>query len=214
MLNIDGFLDYLKCEMNRSQMTIDSYAEDLRAFETYFQNLSDSLTWETIDSDIIRNWMEAMMDKGNKASSVGRRLSAVRTFYRYALARHYVDTDPAHSILTPKKEKPLPQFLKESEVNELLDRQKWGEDYDSVRARTIIMTFYETGMRLSELVGLDDEAISFVNHEIKITGKGNKQRVVPLETSLMKTSKRISACAIRPWRVNLQPCSFQIRGKG
>lgn len=141
-------------------MTIDSYAEDLRAFETYFQNLSDSLTWETIDSDIIRNWMEAMMDKGNKASSVGRRLSAVRTFYRYALTRHYVDTDPAHSILTPKKEKPLPQFLKESEVNELLDRQKWGEDYDSVRARTIIMTFYETGMRLSELVGLDDEAIS------------------------------------------------------
>ena len=113
MLNIDGFLDYLKCEMNRSQMTIDSYAEDLRAFETYFQNLSDSLTWETIDSDIIRNWLEAMMDTGNKASSVGRRLSAVRTFYRYALARHYVDTDPAHSILTPKKEKPLPQFLKQ-----------------------------------------------------------------------------------------------------
>lgn len=184
MLNIDGFLDYLKCEMNRSQMTIDSYAEDLRAFETYFQNLSDSLTWETIDSDIIRNWMEAMMDKGNKASSVGRRLSAVRTFYRYALARHYVDTDPAHSILTPKKEKPLPQFLKESEVNELLDRQKWGEDYDSVRARTIIMTFYETGMRLSELVGLDDEAISFVNHEIKIIGKGNKQRIVPFGNEL------------------------------
>lgn len=74
--------------------------------------------------------------------------------------------------------------MKESEVNELLDRQKWGEDYDSVRARTIIMTFYETGMRLSELVGLDDEAISFVNHEIKITGKGNKQRIVPFGNEL------------------------------
>lgn len=183
-LSIDGFLDYLRCELNRSQKTVDSYAEDLRAFETYFKNLSDSLSWETVDSDVIRNWMEYMVDKGNKATSVSRRLSALRTFYRFALVRHLVDSDPAHKVRCPKTEKPLPQFLKEKEINDLLDRQKWGDDYKDVLARTIIMTFYETGMRLSELLGLDDKSVDFVNRVIKVTGKGNKQRVIPFDDEL------------------------------
>lgn len=183
-LSIDGFLDYLRCELNRSQKTVDSYAEDLRAFETYFKNLSDSLSWETVDSDVIRNWMEYMVDKGNKATSVSRRLSALRTFYRFALVRHLVDSDPAHKVRCPKTEKPLPQFLKEKEINDLLDRQKWGDDYKDVLARTIIMTFYETGMRLSELLGLDDKSVDFVNRTIKVTGKGNKQRVIPFGDEL------------------------------
>ena len=187
MLNIDEFLKYLSCELNSSQRTVDSYARDLKSFEAFFKNLSDSLSWETVDSDVIRNWMESMMDRGNKASSVSRRLSSLRTFYRYALARNLVKSDPAHKILPPKKEKPLPQFLKESEMNNLLDGQKWGDDYNNVRARTIIVTFYETGMRLSELVSLDDESVDFINKEIKVTGKGNKQRVIPFGSELFET---------------------------
>ena len=184
MLSIDEFLDYIKVELNRSQKTVDSYAEDLKSFEAYFKGLSDSLTWETVDSDVIRDWMESMMDKGNKASSVSRRLSALRSFYRYALVKHRVDSDPSHRVRSPKREKPLPQFLKEDEMNRLLDKQTWGEDYCSVRNRTIIMTFYETGLRLSELLGLDDEAVSFVSQEVKVTGKGNKQRIVPFGNEL------------------------------
>ena len=184
MLSIGGFLDYIEHELNRSQRTVESYSEDLHAFEKYFKNLSGSVSWETVDADVIRNWMESMIDKGNKASSVSRRLSTLRTFYKYALLKHYVDADPAHRIQVPKKEKPLPQFLKEDEMNELLDRQKWGEDFDSVRARTIIMTFYETGVRLSELLGLDDEAVDLMSRIIKVTGKGNKQRVIPLGDEL------------------------------
>ncbi len=187
MLNIDEFLKYLKCELNRSQKTIDSYAEDLKSFEAYFKNLSDSLSWETVDSDVIRNWMESMMDRGNKATSVSRRLSSLRTFFRYALTRHLVNSDPAHKIRPPKTEKPLPQFLKENEMDNLLDRQKWGDDFNDVRARTIIITFYETGMRLSELLGLDDESVDFVNREIKVTGKGDKQRVIPFGKELLET---------------------------
>ncbi len=187
MLNIDEFLDYLRRELNRSQRTVDSYGEDLRAFETYFQNLSDSLSWETVDSDVIRNWMEHMVDKGNKATSVSRRLSALRTFYRYALTRHLVDSDPAHKVRCPKKEKPLPQFLKEKEMDDLLDRQKWGDDYKSVLSRTIIMTFYETGLRLSELLGLDDKSVDFVNRVLRVTGKGDKQRVIPFGDELSES---------------------------
>ena len=187
MLSIRGFLDYFEHELNRSQCTINSYSEDLQAFEKYFKSLPGSISWETVDADVIRDWMESMMDKGNKASSVGRRLSALRTFYRYALMKHYVDTDPAHRVLVPKKEKPLPQFLKEDEMNELLDRQKWGDDFGSVRARTIIITFYETGMRLSELLGLDDRDVDMVNRVVKVTGKGDKQRVIPFGDELYKT---------------------------
>ena len=187
MLNVDKFLDYLSSELNRSQQTVESYRDDLKHFEKFAKDLSDSFSWETVDSDMVRDWMESMMDKGNSAATVSRRLSALKTFYRFALARRYVESDPVYSIKGPKKEKPLPQFVKESEMDELLDRQAWGDDYNNVRARTIIMLFYETGMRLSELVNLDDKDVNFVTSEIKITGKGNKQRIVPFGDELKNT---------------------------
>ena len=187
MLNVDKFLDYLSSELNRSQQTVESYRDDLKHFEKFAKDLSDSFSWETVDSDMVRDWMESMMDKGNSAATVSRRLSALKTFYRFALARHYVESDPVYSIKGPKKEKPLPQFVKESEMDELLDRQAWGDDYNNVRARTIMILFYETGMRLSELVNLDDKDVNFVTSEIKITGKGNKQRIVPFGDELKNT---------------------------
>lgn len=187
MLNVDKFLDYMSSELNRSQQTVESYRDDLKHFEKFAKDLSDSFSWETVDSDMVRDWMESMMDKGNSAATVSRRLSALKTFYRFALARRYVESDPVYSIKGPKKEKPLPQFVKESEMDELLDRQAWGDDYNNVRARTIIILFYETGMRLSELVNLDDKDVNFVTSEIKITGKGNKQRIVPFGDELKNT---------------------------
>lgn len=187
MLSVGKFLDYLSSELNRSQQTVESYRDDLKHFERFAKDLSDSFSWETVDSDMVRDWMESMMDKGNSAATVSRRLSALKTFYRFALARHYVESDPVYSIKGPKKEKPLPQFVKEGEMDELLDRQAWGDDYNNVRARTIIILFYETGMRLSELVNLDDKDVNFVTSEIKITGKGNKQRIVPFGDELKNT---------------------------
>lgn len=187
MLNIDKFLDYLKCELNRSQMTVDSYREDLSQFEKFARNLSDSFSWETVDADVVRDWMAQMIDDGKKTNSVCRRLSTLKSFYRFALARHYVESDPVHSIAAPKRDKVLPQFLKEREMEQLLDRQEWGDDYCNVRARTIIVLFYETGMRASELLNLDDGDVNFYAREIKVTGKGNKQRVIPFGDELYKT---------------------------
>ena len=156
--------------------------------------------------------MESMMDKGNSAATVERRLSALKTFYRFALARHYVESDPVYSIKGPKKEKPLPQFVKESEMDELLDRQAWGDDYNNVRARTIIITFYETGMRLSELVNLDDCDVNFVNSEIKITGKGNKQRIVPFGDELKNTLREY--LELRDASVEASSPAFFLSDKG
>lgn len=168
---ISEFLDYIKYELCRSEKTVEGYAEDLESFEAYFQDLPGQLSWETVDSDVVRNWVESMMDKGNTATSVNRRLSALHSFFRFALARNMVEKDPSHGVRGPKKVKPLPVFLKEDQMDELLDRQRWGDGYADVLARTVIVTFYETGMRLAELVALNDESVRFVNREIKVTGK-------------------------------------------
>ncbi|WP_455128512.1 tyrosine recombinase XerC [Prevotella veroralis] len=183
----DLFLDYLKLERNYSPATVKHYRDDLKEFERFFQGFDQQLSWESVDSDIVRRWMEYMMDKGNAASSVNRRLSALRSFYRYALRRNLVVKDPVHGIQGPKRKRPLPQFLKESEMDQLLDERMWTDSYKDVLARTIIVTFYETGVRISELIGLNDKDVDYINCEIKVTGKRDKQRIIPFGDELLKT---------------------------
>ena len=184
---VDLFLDYLKLERNYSPATVKHYRDDLKEFERFFQELDLQLSWETIDSDIVRRWMEAMMDRGNVASSVNRRLSALRSFYRYVLRRNLVEKDPVHGIQGPKRKRPLPQFLKEAEMDRLLDENMWTDCYKDVLARTIIVTFYETGIRISELIGLNDKDVDYINCEIKVTGKRDKQRIIPFGDELSET---------------------------
>ncbi|KGI60926.1 tyrosine-type recombinase/integrase [Prevotella sp. S7 MS 2] len=182
---IEKFLDYLKCEQNRSPLTVKSYADDLYGFEAYFKNLEGRLSWERIDSDVIRGWMESMMDKGNNAVSINRRLSALRSFYRFALSHKLVEKDPAYNVKGPKKSKPLPRFLRDSEMDRLLDDSSvWEESFESQRARCMIMMFYMTGVRLAELVNLENKDVDFVNRQIKVTGKRNKHRIIPFGDEL------------------------------
>lgn len=182
---VSQFVDYMRYERNMSPRTIRSYSEDLGDFESFFRNLDGQLSWETIDRDIIREWVESMMDRGNSATSVNRRLSSLRSFYRFALKRGMVEVNPASLVKGPKKAKPLPQFVKEGEMNRLIDDDRlWGESYEDALARTIIIMFYETGIRLSELVGLDDTDVDLANRTVKVTGKRNKQRIVPFGDEL------------------------------
>ena len=177
---VKEFLDYLRSERNCSARTVGEYGDDLQKFESFFKNLDATLTWETVDSDVIRDWMESMMDKGNIATSVNRRLSAVRSFYRFALSRGLVAADPSHGVKGPKKEKPLPRFVREADMDALLDESMWDmRKYEDVRARTIILMIYETGVRISELLGLDDAAVDLAACQLKVTGKRDKQRVIP-----------------------------------
>ena len=177
---IDQFVDYMRYERNMSLRTIQEYSDDLSDFESFFKNLDDHLTWETVDQDVVREWVESMMDKGNAATSVNRRLSSLRSFYRFAMKRNKVEINPARLVKGPKKARPLPQFVKETDMDRLIDDDRlWGEGYNEVLARTIIIMFYETGIRLAELVGLDDTDVDFVNRTVKVTGKRNKQRIVP-----------------------------------
>ena len=209
---INEFLNYLKFERNRSDLTIKNYGEDLRAFKEFYGNLDSRLSWKSVDSDIIRDWMESMMDKGNNATSINRRLSALRSFYRFALARKLVDKDPVHGVTGSKKGRPLPQFLKENEMDRLLDAESWTESFEDVRDRMVIMTFYETGIRLSELIGLDDSMVDFSNRQLKVTGKRNKQRVIPFGEELLATLRDYMKC--RDKEVDLQSEALFVTAKG
>ena len=185
---IEDFLSYLRYERNRSELTVRNYEKSLRDFEAYFKNRESHLSWESVDSDLIRDWMESMMDKGDMASTVNNSLSAVRSFFRFALARGLVEKDPAYAVKGPKKRKPLPQYVRESEMDRLIDLPEvWGDSMKDVRARTIIILFYETGIRLAELVALDDQDVDFGMHQLKVTGKRNKQRIIPFGAELEET---------------------------
>ncbi len=183
-MTIEGFLNYLTHERNYSAMTVKSYGEDLSAFEEFFRNLDAELSWESVDSDVIRDWMESMMDKANSAATVNRRLSALRSFYRYGMRQGLLEANPARDIVGPKKGKPLPQFVKEGEMNRLIDDVSWGDTFKDTRARTIIILLYETGMRASELTGLDDSMVDMATRQLKVTGKRNKQRLIPFGEEL------------------------------
>ncbi len=209
---VDQFLNYLRYERNRSPLTVQWYEESLRDFETYIQEVDDCLSLLTVDADLIRGWMERQMDEGKKPATVNRGLSAVRTFYRYALSRQLVEKDPACGITGPKKPKPLPQFVREAEMDRLFDENLDGDKYNNVRARTILLLLYETGIRLAELVGLNDEDIDFVAMKLKVTGKRDKQRIIPIGEELAQALT--DYMARRDQEVQKQSKALLLTGKG
>lgn len=190
---INQFLNYLRYERSASSQTVQTYEESLREFESYISLRDSGLSLQAVDADLIRDWMESLMDKGNTASTINKKLSALRSFYRFSLKRGLVEKDPAHVVTGPKKSKPLPQFLREGEMDKLLDQLEWGNDYKDVRARTILLLLYEAGLRRSELTGLNDSNIDFNERQLKVTGKRNKQRIIPFGEELAEALSKYMA---------------------
>lgn len=181
---VESFLYYLKHERNYSPKTIEEYGRDIFAFESFFMQKDGGLTWRTLDSDIVRDWLMSMMEDGRLATTVNRRLSSLRSFYRFLLKNGYVDTDPVRALQGPKKNRPLPVFVKEAEMNHLLDDGFFDNSFFGVRDKLILSTFYVTGIRLSELSGLDVCDVDLSANCMKVRGKRNKQRIVPFGDEL------------------------------
>ena len=187
---VEDFLRYMLAERDASPQTVETYREALDDYKTFLEKLDSQLTPEGADSDIIRDWIEDMMEKGQKASYACKKLSAVKSLYRYALRKGIVERDPAHKVTGPKKEKVLPTFLREEEADNLFDKLDWNlEDIKDVRARTLLLLLYSTGIRRGEVVALRDEDVNLINHEIKVTGKRRKQRIVPLGQEMVEAIK-------------------------
>ena len=184
MLLTDSFLDYLLYERNYSKGTVRCYQADILELQKFGEELLGDLTPSDVDAGLIREWITSLMDRGCAPNTVNRKLSSVRSYYKYLLRKGMVAADPLQKITGPKKKKPLPVFLREGDVNRLLDDVDFGEGFEGCRDRLIIEMFYATGMRLSELIGLDDKDIDFSASLIKVTGKRNKQRLLPFDEEL------------------------------
>lgn len=184
---IEKFEDYMCHEKHYSDRTYAVYSRALHEFEDFFHGIDDGLTWQTVDKDVVRDWIEALMDKGNNPRTVNLQLSALRTFYKFALRHSLVEHDPMRGLDGLKTTRPLPSFVREDEMNRLLDSDKWSDSYQDTLERTVLMTFYETGLRLAELISLDDSDVSLINKELKVTGKRNKQRIVPFGEEMAQT---------------------------
>ena len=180
----DSFLDYLRFERNYSEKTIVSYGIDLTKFEEYFKGRDENIDFTTVDADLVRGWIMNLMEAGYTSTSVNRKLSSLRSFYRFLLRKGVVRVDPMLKVIGPKNKKPLPIFLKEREMDRLLDEIPFKDDFAGCRDKMILEMFYATGMRLSELIGLNDVDIDFFASLIKVTGKRNKQRLIPFGEEL------------------------------
>ena len=181
---IDSFLKYLRFERNYSEKTIISYGIDLREFERYLKEVDAELDFTKVHADNVRNWIVHLMDNGCVAASVNRKLSSLRSFYRFLLRKKVISFNPLLKISGLKKKKTLPSFLKMEEMDRILDETSFGEGFEGCRDRMILEMFYATGMRLSELIGLDDADVDFSARLIKVTGKRNKQRLIPFGDEL------------------------------
>ena len=184
MLLTDSFLDYLLYERNYSEGTVKYYRSDILELHDFGKEMLGDLTPSDIDAELVREWIASLMDRGCASSTINRKLSSIRAYYKFLLRRGEVAVDPLRKITGPKKKKPLPVFLREGEMDKLLDDTDFGEGFEGCRNHLIIEMFYATGMRLSELIGLDDKDVDYSASLIKVTGKRNKQRLIPFDEEL------------------------------
>lgn len=189
----EEFLHYLKAERNYSDLTIKGYRDSLNFFAAYVEKQGRKIDWFSIQSGDIREWIINLMDNGSAISTVNTRLSALRAFYRFLNVEGRMKYDPTAVITGPKKPQTLPKFVKESLMDRLFDNIECPEKFRDIRDRLIVLTFYSTGIRLAELIGLDVGDVDFFSHVMKVTGKRNKQRMIPFGNEMEKEMKHYLA---------------------
>ena len=181
----DSFLEYLGAERNYSPATLESYAKDLTEFQEFLEGLNPDASWTAVEAGDVREWVIYLLDDQKMtAASVNRKLSALRTFYKYLRRVGRVNINPMEKVVAPKKKRPLPYFVRESEMDRLLDLTAEDRSFKGIRDRLILMMFYETGIRRAELLGMTDASVDLSTKQIKVTGKRNKQRIVPFGEEL------------------------------
>jgi len=183
-MGIQQFVDYLKSERRYSNHTLQSYKTDLHQFETYLkENFSVDLL--NAESGEIRVWLSENIQKGIKAKTIKRKVSSLKSFYKYLELKGQVEFNPMLKISSPKIPKNITDFVSETQINSLFDQFEFTKDFSGIRDRLILEMFYTTGIRLSELIEIKHSEINLLKKQVKIMGKGNKERIIPLLPSLI-----------------------------
>ena len=191
-MSAESFIRYLTYEKRYSNHTITAYRNDLLQFENFLKGQYGIKDAKEAEHTMIRSWLVQLMEQESNAQngktsarSVNRKISALRTFYKFLLKNKKVKHDPMLKIVRPKEAKKLPVFLDESKTEMLLDKADFGEGFAALRDRLILEMFYATGMRVSELCNIDERNLNMPDSSIKVLGKRNKERVIPF-TAVLK----------------------------
>ncbi len=187
---INTFIKFLTYEKRASPYTITSYHNDLLQFHAFLSHHAPNLPIVQASHEEIRAWIVDLSNKKNKARSINRKISTLRSFYKFLQRRDYVKKNPTHKVKALKAQYPLPHFVQTTDLFDLLDQYEFTKDFQGYRDRMMIELLYGTGIRLSEMTNLKISDIDEYNNTIKVNGKGNKERVVPFHRSLPKLLKR------------------------
>jgi integrase/recombinase XerC len=191
---IQSFIDYLKFEKRYSGYTIRSYHDDLVQFFDFLDQQFGNLHIKEISSSFIRSWLASLKDDHISSRTINRKISTLKSFFKFQLKQGKIENTPMGTIISPKISKRLPVFIKEKDLADLTQTINANtEDWDSLNTKMLITIFYSTGMRLSELINLKEKQIDFSRKQLKILGKGNKERILPATAHLLAAIREYAA---------------------
>lgn len=183
---VQPFLDYIKFEKRYSAHTLLAYETDIYSFFDFLQATYGNTELKAISLSYIRTWLASLKEQKISSRTINRKISSLRSFFKYYLKRGVITVTPMANVIAPKTEKRLPVFIKEKDTQKLIDiLNTTSEDWKSLNARMLISLFYATGMRLSELISLKEKHIDTGLSQIKVLGKGNKERIIPVSPEIV-----------------------------
>jgi integrase/recombinase XerC len=191
---INHFLSYLQFEKRLSEHTVIAYRNDLEQFWNYCQVAFAETDWKKVDATMIRTWVVTLMEEKITPRSVNRKLSALKSFYKYHLKMGAFDANPMLQVHAPKVRQRLPQFVEEKDMEKLFSADLFGDHFEGWRDRTILELFYATGMRISELRMLTCSDIDLYNNQVKVLGKRNKERIIPFGHTFQSVYNKYVNC--------------------
>ncbi|MBO9681880.1 MAG: tyrosine-type recombinase/integrase [Flavisolibacter sp.] len=186
---IQSFLDYLKFEKRYSRHTVISYETDLISFFDYIVTQYGATPLSQLSHIYIRSWLASLKDEGLTAKSINRKISSLKSFFKYQLKVGVIKQTPMAKIVSPKNEKRLPNFVADKDIRTLFEHVEFPDTWQGRTERLLLLLFYNTGMRLSEVISLKDSQVNSSNHALKILGKGNKERIVPISPEILNEIK-------------------------
>ncbi len=189
-MTLQDFLQYLTIEKRYSEHTLLAYKNDVETYLEYLKTTYEIEEPQSASSIMVRSWVVELVEKGIVAKSVHRKISAVKSFYKFLLKSGELKTSPAHGVVLPKLKKTLPTFVEESKMDTLLDEVDFeSNDFLGRRNKLIIELLYLTGIRLSEIINLKISDVDLRDNFIKVFGKGRKERIIPINLQASATIK-------------------------
>lgn len=186
---LQPFLDYLKFEKRYSQHTLLSYQNDLEQFFAYLASQFDAPALNKVTSMYIRSWLAELKEGGLSSKSINRKISTLRSFFKYQMKTGSLEQTPMTTVTAPRVNKRLPVFVEQNDMALLFEDVAFSDDWQGRTERLVLELFYHTGMRLSELINLKESQLDASQSQVKVLGKGNKERILPVSAELMRTLK-------------------------